>query len=249
MKQIQLMKLAMIAVMAWTCVSARAAMQVATETVNYGSASGPVQSGGTVGKTFQQFDSSLGTLTGITVSLTTSDAALAAVYSLNGGPVSYTDAQVQYGSEIVIASFVGTGETLSVTGSSLASGPFNGTANPGYNQIGSGPVQNFSGTLQVLASDFSSFIGTGMGSVSISVNPGTGLYSGNGQGYGSGNGLTSGLFFGGAFDSYGTMQIDYAYIPNLAVVPEAPGFPLVTAGLAGLVGVGALVRQIRRPAV
>jgi hypothetical protein len=114
----------------------------------------------------------------------------------------------------------------------LAAGPFAGTTTGAYTVAGGGQTQHWTAS-EVILSDFDSFLGTGSKSFSVSVHPGTGTYSGAGAGY---------LFFGGAFNAYGTVEIDYTYSP----IPEARHFSLCTGGLAGAMAIGGWVRRLRR---
>jgi hypothetical protein len=188
---------------------------------------------GTTTASYQQFNPSLGTLTGVDIVFNIYDTAQALVYSPNGGLVGYSDAAVNNGSESVSAF----GFTLA--SSTLQAEPVSGTASQGINPAGPGSVQNLTKTFQ--EADFSSFIGTGSLNETVTVTPGTGLYSGTGS--------VNDLFFGGTFNSSGTIEIEYFYDPSvIGAVPEAQHFPAATAGVAGLVGLVALIRQVRRPA-
>jgi hypothetical protein len=131
------------------------------------------------------------------------------------------------------------GIDLSKTTTSLAAGPFAGETTGTQTIAGSGPAEERTASDIVASTHISSFIGTGDQSLAVSAIPGTGNITGVGK--------ANVLFFGGAFDSYGTVDIEYTYIPNFAVVPESGRFPLFTACAAALAGLILTVRHVRRP--
>lgn len=208
-------------------VSASAAIE--TQVIDYGSAAAPV-AGGTIDLSYNEFNPSLGELTGITILLDSYDAAKSEVFSISGAGTAYRDASVSDGSETVNA--LG----LSTSTRHLSSGPFDGTTTGFLTIAGSGHAQHQRATEHIHAAGFSSFIGIGSEEFAVSIVPGTGRFSGHGP---------DSLGFGGIFDSYGTIQIDYTYIPAIAV-PEAPYFSFVAGGGAGFVALGGLVRHFRR---
>jgi hypothetical protein len=225
MKMSQFKTLALGLTTVCTCFSTLAAIE--TETISFNSGNPSSLSG-----SYADFNSSLGTLTGVEITLTTYDTVQALVYSL-GGSSTVSDVFVQNGSETVSAF------GYSLTGTSLATTPYSGTVSQGLTEVPGSTTTEFSQTFQ--ATDLSSFIGTGSATTVISISPGTGLYSGVGTG--------SAVFFGGEYSSYGTIEIDYLYTASVASIPETRGFPLITAGAAGFAGLCGMVRRNRRAKV
>lgn len=230
MKTIQFRALCFGTVLALSGNAARGAFE--TQDLSYGSTT-PVYGGSTVNLSYNRFDPSLGQLIGVAITFNTWDAAQPVVYSPLGAGYSYAGASVTDGSETVSA----LGYSLAT--SSLGAGPFSGKTSELLNLLDSGTVVANTQTFQ--ATDFSSFIGVGPQILELSVIPGAAMFSGNGMG--------STVFFGGTFYSYGDIEIDYSYLPNVIAIPEASPFPFFTAGMAALAGLGGLVYRVRRPAV
>lgn len=208
-------------------VSVSAAIE--TQVIDYGSAADPV-AGGTIDLSYNKFDPSLGRLTGITIFLDSYDAAKSEVFSISGAGSAYCDASVSDGSETVSA--LG----LSTSTRDLSAGPFDGTTTGFLTDAGSDHAEHRRDAEHIRSAGFSSFIGVGSEAFAVSIVPGRGRFSGYGP---------DSLGFGGVFDSYGTIQIDYTYIPAVAV-PEDSDFSFFAGGIAGFVALGGLIRQARR---
>ncbi|MDR3377766.1 MAG: choice-of-anchor E domain-containing protein [Verrucomicrobiae bacterium] len=227
MKMSQFTTLVLGATVSCTCGSALAAVETETETetINFNSDNPSSLTG-----SYTEFNSSLGTLRGVDIIISVSDTVQALVYSPDGSGYAYSNVSVQNGSETVSAF----GD--SVAGTSLATTPHSGTTTGVLTPVSGSTSTPFSGNFH--ASDLSSFIGTGLDTVAISVSPGSGLSSGSGTG--------SEVFFGAEFSVSGTIDIIYCYTPNMVTVPETRQFPLFTAGAAGVAGLCGLIRRTRR---
>jgi hypothetical protein len=218
---------AVVASFALAGISASAA--VLTQTIDYGSSSAPVGAG-MINTTFNEFNASLGELTGVTIVLQCYDTAQATVFS-SGAGIGYTDAAVKNGSETVSV----LGDSITIAG--LSAGPASGTTTGYYTVAATGATLSQSASEIVLANAFSNYIGTSPGTLSILVNPGMGSYSGT---------AVEGAGFSGNFESYGAVEIDYTYTP-WALVPEATYFATFSGGVAVLLMAGRGLRRRRPP--
>jgi hypothetical protein len=181
-------------------------------TVAYGSASAPFAVNGDnfpINLTFPQFDASLGDLTDIQVTLTTTGFLLADVAN-TGAATTFTDAAAT--GTIAVSGPDGALSSVTLTttafGGSIASGT---TALPAHSL---GPQTSISGegVSHVPLSAFPAYEAIGSGS---SFNfPLNAVFNGSVSGQGA-----SGVSFAGDASAYGSAEIDYSYVTN---VPE-PG--------------------------
>lgn len=229
----ELRTLAAGSVLILSALSASAAFE--RQVIDYGSAGSPV-AGGTVNLSWAGFDPSLGQLTGVTITLDSYDSAQAEVISLPGAGVGYFNASVTSGVETVNVQDLPI--SLSTSTDSLMAGPSSGTTAGLTTTTGSGPTQHLTASETVLSPDLPFFIGGGLQAFSVLVTPGAGTFSGSGQG--------SAVGFGGVFNSYGSVEIDYSYLANVVTVPEASHFSAVTGGVAGFVSLLGWNRRVRR---
>lgn len=212
--------------------SSFAALEVETEA--YGSPSSPLAIGSMETLSLPEFDTTLGTLTGVTLELFSYDTISSVIFSATGQSVAFSGATATVPVKVTVSDSSGAldGLITSVTGTA---GPFSGTTSgPDLNIAGSVslPVQ----TDTIAPADFP-YQGSGPGqfSFSLSVANSVGSYSGSGG---------PSLFFGGNGYSYGSVVVDYTYTPE-GVGPSGGGGPAVPepgtlyAGLAlaGLCGI------------
>jgi len=223
-------KLGLVALGAIATVSASAALepvQVESVVVPFGSASAPI-SGGTVNLAFDEFNPAAGNLVGITITLDSYDNAESTVFCTAGAGSSYSAASVSGGSESVSALGLSTATTT------LSAGPFSGVTTGFFSIAGAGNAQYLTASEIVQPADFSSYIGNGSRNFDLVISPGTGTYSGVGP--------ASVMGFGGIFDSYGTVKIDYSYV----AMPESASFSLLAGVAASFVTLAGLVTSYRR---
>ncbi len=216
---------------AYAAVSANAAVE--SYSVSYGSASAPlvVAADGSTDFPFPlavpQFNPSLGTLTGVAITLSSTDIAGPEVFNFTGTYQAYAGAQA---SDLTVNI---TGPYSLETSAMLSAGPFSsvGSTVAPYpsSPVQAGNTTSISSDLtDVPSSDFASYIGSGMVSMYLDASVPSGSFSGSG---------VPGVFFGGFADSYGSIEIEY----DFSAVPE-PG--TLAAGVAALgVGLFALTRR------
>ena len=164
-----------------------------------------------------QFNTALGTLTGVSIEFDVQNQGELDIFNFSGGPQTFTNAFAT-GIPINIIAPTPGGPTLPVS-YSLASG--NLVSSPPLNQF-PGPINNSSLFLNPLPADFGAYEGAGTASFSISY--------GNGTFGGSSSAPGGTVFFGGDANSSGTATVTYTYNP----VPEPSSLLLLGLGLLGL---------------
>lgn len=207
--------------------SAAASTQAAS--VSYNSATFSGMSPYTVPLAIQKFDTSLGTLTG--VSITVSSKTTANIVVINYGATNqvFTDATASI--PVTVSTLVGSSTSSSLTATStLASGiALAAPGQPGGFNVFTGVAGSWvtSSPAAVIApGDFANYSGVGFGTVNVSVSSGVGTFSGSG----------SSVAFGGSavVDSYVT--VTYEYTPVL--VPEPTSSAMFGIGIVLAVGLG-----------
>ena len=199
---------------------------VETFSANYGPCAAPLADmGGNENLTLDTFNPSLGTLTGITLTLISNDTIESEVIDLTGQNQAYTDATATL--PVTVTALAG----LTATATGVA-GPFSGVAmSPQFNKIVAGTSQVTTITSANVASgDFILYEGAGK-TFDMNVLVSDGVYSGSS--------MCGAVAFFGAGDSCGTVDVTYDYSP----VPE-PGTLAAGLGLLGYYGVS-LARRIR----
>ncbi len=217
-----------------------AAIQTETESASYGTPASPLPLGSSATLSVGAFDTSLGTLDSVTITMTSFDTVTSDVFNYAMGNLSYSDATATVPVTVTATVPVNVtpliGLTTSATG---AAGPASGTVSAGacLTVASTSFLPQASTIASIAPGDFSLYEGAGDISINLTVANLAGTYSGT-----SG----SGLFFGGNGFSYGSIEVDYGYTapPAPPSVPE-PG--AIGAGLAALSLCGIrLARQLRR---
>ncbi|MGA3181690.1 MAG: choice-of-anchor E domain-containing protein [Verrucomicrobiota bacterium] len=181
-------------------------------TAAYGSASAPFSVGGDdfpVNLAFPQFDASLGDLTGIEVTLTTTGLLQADVSNV-GAATTFSDAEAS--GTITVSGPDGEQSLLTLTTTPFSGSIAAGTpASPTYS-LGPQTSLSLQSVSEVPSSDFSAYEASGSGgSLEFPLDAAF-------DGSSSGNGPSS-LSFAGDASAFGSVEVDYTY---MAAVPE-PG--------------------------
>lgn len=205
--------------------------QVESEFADYGSAADPIVIGGggfPVMLTFPKFDTSLGTLTNILITLASTNSAQATVANI-GSAMTFANAQAfatAMMTDLEGTNLAATLETIPFSGSIGSGTP----ASPTY-VFGTALQGPATATLNVNSANFGLYEWAGVGPNNFTLE-----VDATAQGSGSGG---SALFFGSTANAYGSAQINY-YYSGATPEPDA-------ASLAAL-AIGALaVRRKLRP--
>jgi hypothetical protein len=169
--------------------------------IDYSAATGILSTGSSVNLTLPEFDSSLGTLQAVNLTLTSTINGSVSIFNLTGASQSFTNALAS----LTIGVTGPDGTAASVT--PVVTVPF-GTVNPGETDFG--PLSNVASS-SVTASTLSSYEAVGGGSLSFAVVSSSG-------GYYQGTSVPD-VFFGGAVSSSGEVDIAYTFLP--ARVPDS----------------------------
>jgi hypothetical protein len=197
---------------------------VETFSANYGSCASPLTGGDSENVILNDFNPSLGTLMGVTLTLISSDAIESEVINLTAQSQAYSGATATL--PVTITALDG----LTTTATGVA-GPFSGvTANPepGTTVAGTSRVTTTT-SVNAAGGDFILYEGTGTFAVNVSALDG--VYSGSSAG--------NTVAFFGAGDAWGTVEVAYDY----CAVPE-PGTLAAGLGLLGYCGLS-LARRTR----
>lgn len=194
-----------------TSISITASANVLVETATYSGADSFSDS-----LSFGGFNPSLGTLTGISITLDTTEVVSAGVINLTGASQGFANANASVPISVTALDSL----SATVTGSA---GPFAGTVNP-FPPVDyiAGSADILTKTVQVSSADFSLYE-SGLYNLTVAADAGT--YSGTQTtGYG-------GVYFGGTETATGSVVVDYTYTS----VPDSSLPVWLTAGIfAGL---------------
>jgi len=186
---------------------------------------------------YSLFNSTLGTLTGVTLELVTTDTVTSEVFNFSGSAQSVTNASAKfpltiYGPPTTVSPPYDLTTYLSTT--TITAGPYTGiAAEGGPDVLGSASGNTDSGVVVVPSSDWPAnweTPGGGSSSTDLVFASGSGSYTGN---------ANSGVFFGGVASVSGSFTLIYTYQPNLSFgTPEPGAWALLMASasvsLAGL---------------
>lgn len=176
-----------------------------------------------------KFDSSFGTLTGITLTLVSNINAEVDVFNSTGIAQNFTSASAAL--PITVTST--TADTTSVTATATAS-TGSGIAAVGFNAF-PGLTSTATALFNVAASNFSNYIGTSGQTVAFNATAGTGNYSGS---------AAPGVFFSGSGSAGGNFTIRYTYDePSVSAVPLPAAAWLMVSGI-GAFGAAARRRKV-----
>lgn len=172
-----------------------------------------------------KFDTSLGTLTGISITVSSQASAAIGVINTGGNDAAFTNASAS--SQVTVSTTVGTTTSVDVTAST---GNVSGIAAANATTNISGPLGALvtSGAAIISAADFGNYEGSGSGTVDLKVDAGIGTYTGSG---------VSGLFFGGSTTVASYVSVTYEYTPA-AAVPEPTSSAMFGIGVVLAVGLG-----------
>jgi hypothetical protein len=187
---------------------------------------------------YSLFNSGLGTLTGVTLDLSTTSVVEIDVYNINLSPQAFTNAKATFPLTVTGPP----GSTTYIT-DTITAGPISGTANPATLSVGPPPGlvptetvfpgvpgNENSGVVPVPSADWVGNWekpGGGLSVTDLVFSSGIGNYSGS---------ANSGVFFGGSGSVSGTLTLVYTY--TAGTTPEPGAWALLVASasvsLAGL---------------
>ncbi len=201
------------AMVAGRCLPATAGLE--TFTASYGSSADPLVLGGPdlpASLTLEKFNTALGHLTDIELTLTSDVNLQAQVFNASGATASFTGAQAS--ATLTLNAPGSVAPTLT-----LSTAPFSDSVAAGASAAGPQTLLSASDAMAISPANFSAYEYSGGASSSLSADlTGTPSYFGNGP---------AGLFFGGSASTYGTVEVQYQYSSN---VPDV-GAPLAEVGL------------------
>jgi hypothetical protein len=198
-----------------------------TQTVTFGSSGSPLTNGSTATLAFAQFDTSLGTLTSVTIQVSDSMTVVSQAVSFGAGTSTYTNFE-NTGTVVV------TGPDATALSTSLSTTPGSGTItgvgtvlnvdSETNNNLGAGPTN-------VSSANFGAYEGVGVGTFNVTAGANN-SFSGSTSGAVAASGTTT---------SYGSVTITYTY--TATAVPEPASMAMVGIGLGALVVVSRFRRR------
>jgi PEP-CTERM motif len=173
--------------------------------------------------TFNGFNTSLGTLTSITLTLMIDETPVEEIINIDSASHNYSNATASFP---ITAEIMAPGSTTTMVTLTATAGPFTGTAAPGTTD-NPGSADTGSQSTNVAMSDWIFYEGS-----TVVV---TGLLTAQNGSYGGSETDGQGkLFFGGDLSGSSTATLVYNYTPDS--VPEPLTLSLFGAGLVGAAG-------------
>ena len=208
-------------------------MTASASFVEYSSTISPQPVPFTGGFTVRKFDTALGTLTGVSLSLTSNITAQIDIWSALTAPANFTNASASL--PITVVSLAPDSTSLTATATATVA---TGTALPsmpdGFINSYPGIVGSHTASTTVLPLNWSYYMGLGSGPVSFSTSAGVGTFSGTGP---------SGLFYSGSGAADGVFKIRYDYNEAVSAVPMRAAAWLLGSGLLSFGGAALERRQ------
>ena len=180
--------------------------------------------------TFNKFDTTLGVLNSITLSLSTSVTAEIDVFNFSNKAQTFTNATASVPVKITGPD----GSTFTVTS---VAGPISGsvTSLVGVTPY-AGNTATATGNSVILPANFGQYQGFGGGNLTVNFQGQNGTYSGS---------AGSNVFFGGSATAGGTLTLTYNYT-KIQPIPEPGAATFLAAGVLGSVGM--VIRRRRKKA-
>jgi hypothetical protein len=177
--------------------------------------------------TLQEFNSSLGTLTGINLSFTGNFQGTSNVFNASGQTATITSLQ----SSVPLTLNGPASIALSTTVTSIVSSlNFPLTVLNGNQASFNGPISNSTGFASPI--DFADYTGSSSSTLSLSVSAGNVSATGSGSTTGNSNAL----FYSGSGSAGGYASVTYTYTPAVSGTPEPGTWAMLVAGAStGLV--------------
>jgi hypothetical protein len=168
----------------------------------------------------QKFDTSLGTLTGITLSLTSSIVGQLDIFNVLSSAQAFTNASAAI--PVVVTAMTPDTTTVAATAvANLAAG----VVNPGANSFG-GLTASATNSTAVVVSNWAYYIGLGTSTANFTAATPGGTYTGN---------AAPGVFFGGSGTADGLFKIRYDYLlPGAVPLPNSAALMVVALLASGL---------------
>jgi hypothetical protein len=175
--------------------------------------------------TVQKFDSNLGSLTGISLTLSSNITARIDVWSNLAAPASFSNAFATF-AVTVTAQSPDTTSVSATPSASLASGVALPSMPGSYINTFAGLTASASNTTAVVPANWAYYVGLGGGAATFTASAGNGSYGGTSP---------FGLFFSGSGLADGIFSVRYDYaLPTAVPLPGSLGMLAAALGLTGL---------------
>ncbi len=168
--------------------------------------------------TLPKFDPALGTLTGVTITTSTSITAEVSIFNNTTSIQTFTNATAS----VPVTVNAPSGSSTATATATIPSGSLNPSPPP---NVFPGQTATATDVLNVATGDFGLYTGGGGSTASFSASAPSGNFAGT---------SVPGVFFGGTANAGGTVTITYTFTPTQTSVPEPASLLLFGAGLAGM---------------